>query len=141
MTSLLILAGALYFVGVLIGHLLTRQVKRPLLLILLGTAAYFAIVLSGRGTVPFEVYSHGTSMLPAFPVKCLIEVSPVPYRNLRAGDTVMYLNPFWGQINHRLIRKTAIGWIAKGDNNARRDLGLVTETNYIGVTRLVRRVP
>lgn len=113
--------------------------KRALLSLCLAVCAIAPNV--AQATLPFEVYSHGTSMLPAFPIRCFVEVRQVPYRDLRAGDTVMYRNAFWGPTNHRLVRKTRAGWVAKGDNNPGCDLGLVTEANYVGVTRLVRRLP
>ena len=69
----------------------------------------------------------------------------VPYEDLKPGDIVLfksYFRPAFHQdqpIIHRLVRKTPRGWITKGDNNERCDVGLMTESLYIGVVYLNER--
>jgi signal peptidase I len=70
-------------------------------------------------------------MLPTIANPAIVVAVDVPYRSLRKGDIVVYRDSRGQSIQHRLVRKTLLGWIAKGDNNPREDPELVTRRNYI----------
>lgn len=75
----------------------------------------------------------------------MVKVREVPFKDLKPGMVVRYKNPWMSQIPghndkhydavvHRLERKNIFGqWVAKGDNNEKEDMGIVSERNYLGV--------
>jgi len=63
----------------------------------------------------------------------------VPFASLQAGDIVVYRNPFhhpYDVTTHQLVRKTKRGWVTKGVANAKEDIGLCTEKNFVGLVSL-----
>ncbi len=75
----------------------------------------------------------GVSMLPYFGEGAVVVVKPISEMQLRAGMVVVYRNNFGETIAHRLIARTATGWVAQGFNNRQADSTLVNSTNLIGV--------
>ena len=71
-------------------------------------------------------------MVPAIkPNSCHVEIF-APYSNLRIGDTVNYLSPYWHKpICHRIVAGWPGKWVTKGDANSAVDRGYCTEQNYI----------
>lgn len=75
----------------------------------------------------------GTSMLPFFGSGSLLVVKAVKATQLSKGMVVVYRNNFGETVAHRLVNRTASGWIAQGYNNSAADSTLVTEANLRGV--------
>jgi signal peptidase I len=90
------------------------------------TAAFLAVTL---------VTLHGRSMRPMIQDGDRLVYETVPFSDLKSGEIVTYQNAFnhEGTTTHRLIRRKANGWVTKGDNNAREDMGLCTAENLRGV--------
>lgn len=81
---------------------------------------------------------RGTSMEPTIRDGSQIAIRRVPFESLAVGDVVCYRN-LWHKENptltHRIVRKTAAGWITKGDGNSHEDVGLVTKSNFVGILK------
>jgi len=75
----------------------------------------------------------GSSMLPFFGSGSLLVVKAVKAAQLSKGMVVVYRNNFGETVAHRLVNRTATGWIAQGYNNSAADSTLVTEANLRGV--------
>ncbi len=75
----------------------------------------------------------GDSMEPLFPSRTALVVVPVPFRTLRVGMTVLYLNVKGEGIVHSLTACAARGWTAQGVGNVAADDLVVTPENLVGV--------
>ncbi len=85
---------------------------------------------------PVLFTSRGVSMLPTIHRGQILHVEPCRFEDLQPGQIVTYRNYFFrgeGTLTHRLVRKTAAGWVTKGDNNAHEDTGLCTRETFVGV--------
>jgi signal peptidase I len=76
---------------------------------------------------------QGSSMEPQFGDSSLLLVGAATFDDLRPGMVVVYRDATGDWVAHRLIQRTADGWVAKGYNNANNDPGLVTAKNLRGV--------
>lgn len=83
------------------------------------------------GAVAF--YGVGSSMEPLFASRTAVVVAPVPFKNLRKGMTVVYMNSRGRMVAHSLTGDLPKGWIAQGVGNDKEDDDLVTARNLIGV--------
>jgi signal peptidase I len=91
--------------------------------------------LGGRATY---VVTHGVSMQPRFQTGDLAVVYPAS--RYRTGEIAAYRsNLLHTVVLHRIVAKTADGYVLKGDNNSWRDPEHPTEDQMVG--RLSARVP
>jgi signal peptidase I len=63
----------------------------------------------------------------------IISVNACPFEQLEEGDIVIYENDDRMLISHRIYKRTANTWHAKGDNNTFKDQTVVTRSNYRGL--------
>lgn len=76
-------------------------------------------------------------MLDAIQPRAWLTVVQTPYADLKVGDIILRAT-VWEKPGvatvHRIIARDwrNRGWVTKGDNNARRDPGYVTEHDYLG---------
>jgi hypothetical protein len=75
---------------------------------------------------------RGDSMLPVFPDRTVIVVQRVSMEVLRSGMTVVFVGDRGLPVAHRLVARTARGWLAKGVANDYHDRTLVRAENYLG---------
>lgn len=92
-----------------------------------------AIALSHQYANSTVMRVSGTSMLPYFGTGTLIVVKPISADHLRKGMIVVYRNRFGETVAHRLVGRTAAGWVAKGYNNTEPDSTPVNASDLIGV--------
>lgn len=88
----------------------------------------------------FTALTQGKSMLPTFGEVELVQVELCRFSDLRTGDTVIYWNNEVQMfVHHRLIQRSEPDnlWLARGDNNAGRDVGRVTADEFIGRTHKI----
>ena len=76
--------------------------------------------------------SLGASMRPAMPMNGWLVYEVVGIDDVGAGDWVLYAQDDGMLVGHRLIRREASGWVAKGDNNRYEDKERVTSDNLVG---------
>lgn len=75
----------------------------------------------------------GDSMLPLYKDHTVVVTQRIAMRDLRAGMTVAYMGDSGRPVAHVLVKKTFLGWVAKGIGNPASDSALVTRDNLIGV--------
>lgn len=75
----------------------------------------------------------GRSMEPLYTSQTAIVVAQVPFKELRKGMTVVYMNSRGRMVAHSLKGDLPKGWIAQGVGNDEEDDDLVTKDNLIGV--------
>ncbi len=75
----------------------------------------------------------GSSMEPLYSSKTAIVVSPIHFKNLKKGMTVVYWNSRGRMVAHSLTGDVPKGWIAQGVNCDKEDDDLVTARNLVGV--------
>ena len=92
-----------------------------------------AELLAARESGRDVLVGAGESMAPVYGDGSVLVIRPVPYEQLRAGMTVVYLNSEGRRIAHRLWRQETKGWRARGLNNTEPDAELVTPQNLVGV--------
>ncbi len=92
-----------------------------------------AELLAARESGRDVLVGAGESMAPVYGDGSVLVIRPVPYEQLRAGMTVVYLNREGRRVAHRLWRQEAKGWRARGLNNTEPDAELVTPQNLLGV--------
>ena len=74
----------------------------------------------------------GQSMEPQFGKNSMLVINKCGFDALRPGMIVIYRDDSGDMVAHRLVEKTADGWIAKGQNNDKADPGRVTASNLQG---------
>ena len=101
----------------------------PILMVVVLLAAYFI--------GPFRLVAVVSgSMEPTIPTwsLCVINIRR-PYEKIQVGDVIVYLRRSDGAlIIHRVIEKTDVGMITKGDANRIDDGVSTAEDNYFGVS-------
>jgi hypothetical protein len=84
-----------------------------------------------RGLTRCFVY-NGPSMTPTFQPGHLLYVRPAR-ADIAVGDVVVFSDPVGdGYVVHRVISASGVGWVARGDNNARADPFPVDRCQIIG---------
>jgi hypothetical protein len=78
----------------------------------------------------------GESMEPLYPSNTAVVVAPRPFKHLKKGMTVIYVNRRGRMVAHALTGDLPKGWIAQGVNNDKEDDDLVTEENLVGIVVL-----
>ena len=77
------------------------------------------------------ISQESNSMYPAVKNKDICIMINYPFDKLEVGDVVSIQYPDC-QVLHRLIRKTNLGWVTKGDNNHYEDDVILYRYNYRG---------
>jgi signal peptidase I len=94
-------------------------------------------VLSRGAPVRFQ--ARGFSMYPLIRDLDVVTVSPLPARDLRAGDVIAFRQPASGAlVLHRMLRAEPDGFLVRGDNLPAPD-GLVPPASVIGLVTLAER--
>ncbi len=75
----------------------------------------------------------GDSMNPHFGDSSLLLVDQVSFERLQSGMIVVYRDAQGDLVGHRLIEKTANGWVARAANSTKNDPVCVTAQNFVGV--------
>lgn len=106
----------------------TKKIKILTLLLILPLAAYFW---------PSQLYGDtsyimliGNSMKGTIDSGTFVVIKPE--QEYRAGDIIAFVNEDGKNVIHRIIDETEEGFVTKGDNNPRRDPGIVNTENIIG---------
>jgi signal peptidase I len=88
---------------------------------------------------PVRFQARGFSMVPTIRDLDLVTVSPLPRRDLRAGDVIAFRQPASGSlVLHRILRAGPEGFLVRGDNLPEAD-GLVPARDVIGLVTLAER--
>lgn len=106
-------------------------------LVLLGCSKSPESASSARPVFTAKALCIGQSMLPEFSEQEWVNLELCPFSALRTGDTIIYWNNEVRLfVHHRLIQRDATDglWLARGDNNAGRDVGRVTADEFVGRT-------
>jgi signal peptidase I len=74
----------------------------------------------------------GDSMEPFFGNNSILVINKTDFDALRPGMMVVYRDAAGDFVAHRVIEHTSIGWTVMGQNNDKKDPGLVTSDNYQG---------
>lgn len=74
----------------------------------------------------------GESMEPFFGNNSLLVINKTDFDALRPGMLVVYKDAAGDFVAHRVIEHTSTGWTVMGQNNDKKDPGLVTSDNYQG---------
>jgi ribosomal protein S18 acetylase RimI-like enzyme len=94
--------------------------------------------MAERG-VPLRTSVRGFSMHPFICDRDILIITPVDEYELILGDIVAFTNPDSGRlVIHRIIEKTATGWLLKGDNCLEAD-GVIDEKKIIGRVTCIER--
>ena len=83
-----------------------------------------------RGTT---LRGSGNSMLPLYQPGTVLVIAPVPFDELKRGQTVVYFKERNQPVAHILIAKCKDGWRVTGLNNQGHDAIGVTAENLFGV--------
>ena len=86
--------------------------------------------------IPLRTMVRGSSMYPFIRNRDVLTIAPLNGRLPRLGEVVACTHPVTGRlVIHRLIKKSACGWLLQGDNCPKAD-GEVTSEQIIG--RVIR---
>lgn len=76
------------------------------------------------------------SMEPVLSPGVFIFVEMKPYQAVKEKDLITFSSND-EIVTHRVVRKSAEGWITKGDANTIEDQGSIDQNNYIGTVKLI----
>lgn len=79
------------------------------------------------------IRGNGNSMQPLYQDGVIMIVAPVPFADLKRGQTVVYENRMGNKVAHVLVTKLKKGWRVAGLNNPLHDGQGVNERNLRGV--------
>lgn len=109
------------------------RVTAPVTGIALDRAITDAQLLAARHPAAAVMQVAGDSMLPFFGDGSVLVVRPLSADRLREGMIVVYTNRDAETVAHRVMGRTAEGWIVRGYNNDTADSTVVTAENLQGV--------
>jgi len=74
------------------------------------------------------------SMEPTLKVRGLVVIKEIPYENIKVDDIISFVPEEMPDksVCHRVVEITDEGFVTKGDNNFKNDMGLVTKDEYKG---------
>lgn len=81
----------------------------------------------------FVILGTGESMEPLYSPGTFLVLRPVPYRDLKRGQTVLYRSQDRKIVAHVLVAKARDGWRVQGLNNRIHDMEPVKADNLVGV--------
>jgi hypothetical protein len=99
----------------------------------LGEAYRDAELVSAQEQQRRTAQGVGESMAPLYGDGTVLVIHPIGYDDLAAGMLVAYLDRHGRRVVHKLVGRTAGGWLTIGLNNDRVDGDLVTPHNLLGV--------
>lgn len=73
------------------------------------------------------------SMEPTLKVRGLVVIKQIPYEDIKVDDIISFVPEEVGKnVCHRVVEIIDEGFITKGDNNYKNDMGIVTKDEYKG---------
>lgn len=81
----------------------------------------------------FVLVGTGRSMQPLYAPGTILVLQPLPFNQLKRGQTVIYRSRESKVVAHVLVAKARDGWRAQGLNNRTHDMEPVRSGNLVGV--------